>query len=290
MTGTTGQFTATDGNLYEAACDYIRLCVSYLARVKAITLTPHEIDTCTEQVADQLSELSLYDVACDQFQARSSVAAITHDHLRTFYARKLIAFAGELAQRPFFAEVALLHHLRLAEQREPHIWPSLDQRSIDDMVPTDIGPIVWNFTDGITTTTYHRGLRLHREETEGPAFVAVNADGHVIEEEFWRDGRLHRTSGPAKIATDPMTGTTQQTWMVDGRTTRADAPAYIERTASGRVLTEMWFTNGVFCRADGPAGIWRGHYESDTWQWEHFSVDGVNIKAFENGVEVPYAG
>ncbi|MEQ1615883.1 MAG: hypothetical protein ABL904_24260 [Hyphomicrobiaceae bacterium] len=288
MTGTTGQFTAIDGNLYDAACEHIRLCVSYLARVKAITLTPHEIDTCTEQVADQLSELSLYDVACDQFQARSSLTAIVHDHIRTFYARKLVAFSGELAQRPFITEIALVHHLRMAEQREPHTWPSLAQRSIEDIASTDTGPLVWNFADGVTTTTYHRGLRLHRDEAEGPAFVAVNADGHVIEEEFWRDGCLHRTNGPAKIVTDPITGTTQQTWMIDGSTTRVDAPAYIERAAGGRVLTEMWFANDVFCRAAGPAGIWRTHSEDDTWQMEQFSVDGMNVRTFENGVEVSY--
>lgn len=286
MTDSTGQLNICDGNLYDAACDYIRQCIRYFARLKTITLTPHEIDTCTEEVADQLSELSIYDVACHHCDARSRATALTHVQLRTFYARKLCAFVSELAQRPFFTEIALIHHLGIAEQQAPHTWPLASKRSVDELATSAIGPLVWNFTDGITTTTYYRGVRLHRDETEGPAFVAVNADGQVIEEEYWRDGHLHRTGGPAKIITDPVTGTTQQTWMRDGHTTRADAPAYLERTVSGRVITEMWFNNDVFCRADGPAGIWRSHDEHGNWTMEQFSVDGVNVRSFENGVEM----
>lgn len=289
MTGNGGSFNPLDGNLYEAACDYIREAISYFSSAKAITLTPHEIDCCTEQLADHLDDATLCGVAHEQRDACSLLTDMALIHLKTFYCRKLSGLVGELAQRPFFTELAVRAHLSIAECHPPHIWPSPNERGIADFASREIGPLTWNFSDGVVTTTYHRGVRLHRDEAEGPAFLAVNADGHTIEEGFWRDGRLHRTGGPARIVTDPVTGTTQQTWMLDGRTTRVGAPAYIERAASGRVLTEMWFVDDVFSRTDGPAGIWHAHYDDDQWRMESFSVDGVNVRVFENGVEIPYA-
>ena len=129
--------------------------------------------------------------------------------------------------------------------------------------------------------------RTHR--LDGPAVTVRTDAGVVIEEHYFCDGVQHRDDGPAKVITVAAIATTQETWMKHGRMSRSDAPAFIERTASGRVITEMWFTDDVFCRTDGPAGIWRAHSDNDTWNMEQFSVDGVNVRAFENGVEVPYA-
>jgi hypothetical protein len=287
VTDSSGPFTANNGNLYDEACDYICDCVGHLATIKAITLSPDERETCTEQVADQLADATLYGVACDQLEARSFTANLTLVHLKTFYIQKLAVLIGDLGCRPFFTEIALRTHLSLAERQPPHTWPSPNERGIADFASADIGPLAWEFTDGVSAS-YHRGVRLHRDEQDGPALVITNADGKIIDEEYWRDGCLHRTDGPAKTVTDPVTGITQQSWMRDDRLTRADAPAYIERTASGRVLTEMWFIDGVFCRADGPAGIWRDNDGAGTWTMEQFSVDGVTVRAFENGVEVSY--
>lgn len=128
--------------------------------------------------------------------------------------------------------------------------------------------------------------RTHR--MDGPAVTVRTDAGAIIEAHYFCNGAAHRTDGPAKIVTVAAIATTQETWMQHGRMSRIDAPAFIERTASGRVITEMWFTDGVYCRTNEPAGIWRTHDECDTWMSEQFCTDGVNVRAFENGVEVPY--
>jgi hypothetical protein len=288
VTDTGDHFTARDGNLFDEACDHIRTWIVDFARLKAITLSSDDIDICAEHVADQLADAALYGVACDKLDARDLARRFTRDHLRDFYVHKLSLLAGDLGQRPFFAEIAISHHLKMAELQPPHTWPSAAAYDAADFASGDIGPVVWNFTDGVVSTTYHRGVRLHRNEEDGPALAAVSADGKMIEQEYWRDGHLHRDNGPAKILSVAAINIVQETWMQHGRMSRLNAPAYIERTASGRVITAMWFTDGVFCRADGPAGLWRASEGADTWTMQQFSLDGVTVRAFENGIEIPY--
>lgn len=110
--------------------------------------------------------------------------------------------------------------------RDPSQGPALHYTTKDNEV--------WEFT-------VNGGL--HRELTDGPAFIDSNFEGRgVRREEYYRDGQLHRPSH--------------------------EGPAMIEIDVSGRTVREVYFEQGQRHRnpKEGPA--WHGFEEGfETWEY-----------------------
>lgn len=158
--------------------------------------------------------------------------------------------------------------------------------AIDRKSHIDIGPLTTHFLEGCTSASYHHGLILHRSEDAGPAVVTTDPSGVIIEQLYWLDGALHRNDGPAKIAFSPLDGSTTYEYWQHGCQHRADGPATIVFDADGAIQFEMWWRAGAgLHRDDGPAVTYG--IPTDAWQQRHeFWVDGIFVRALENGVEV----
>jgi hypothetical protein len=114
---------------------------------------------------------------------------------------------------------------------------------------------------GLIAVEMHRlNGRLHRDSSEGPAFIARTETGEVGEERYYWKGRLHREGGPAKLE-----------YSVDGRAgvemyyrhgllhrDPQQGPAWIERYLH-IIVAESYFVSGEPYRdpADGPWHISR---------------------------------
>jgi hypothetical protein len=94
------------------------------------------------------------------------------------------------------------------------------------------------------------GARLDR--ADGPARVEIRSDGSRIEEWF-RDGKRHRSIGPARIY-EHSAGNLVESWYRDDELHREDGPAVIERRPDG-THAEFWYRDGQQHRDDGPAYV-----------------------------------
>jgi len=90
-----------------------------------------------------------------------------------------------------------------------------------------------------------------RHRADGPAVEYKNGD-----EQWYRDGKLHREDGPAKVSTDQyrvdgpavehINGS--KYWYLNGKLHRTDGPA-VEYSNGDKA----WYLNGRLHRVDGPA-------------------------------------
>jgi len=110
-------------------------------------------------------------------------------------------------------------------------------------------------TVNVRHTTRHMVFgKLHSED--GPAVEDLRCKAPAIirangEQEWYRNGRLHRENGPAVIYNS---GT--QIWYQNGKLHREDGPA-VEAPAVIRADgSQEWWLNGKLHRDDGPAIIW----------------------------------
>ncbi|MBB5048532.1 hypothetical protein HNR60_003299 [Rhodopseudomonas rhenobacensis] len=125
-----------------------------------------------------------------------------------------------------------------------------------------------NLDNGIAVRdAYRLNGRLHRDPSEGPAFVLRDEyDGSVIFLEYRWHGRLHRVGAPAFILYVGRfrsgTQAIREEYYVSGRLHRdpAEGPAVIERNgATGTVVDEAYYVKNALHRdpTDGPAEIYR---------------------------------
>lgn len=106
--------------------------------------------------------------------------------------------------------------------------------------------------DNTTVIKYAWSGVNHRDEEDGPAILTRhNISGVALQEQYWRNGVLHREHGPASV----------------------------ERGADGTVIFEAWYRDGDMHRdpAEGPAFIWRAGEDGITR--EEFYVGGVLLNA-----------
>ncbi|MEQ1698191.1 MAG: hypothetical protein ABL901_20365 [Hyphomicrobiaceae bacterium] len=275
--------STTQTEKFQAACAYIRGSIALAIVSKDITLTDDEISTAAHSAADRLTVAEIEALVQRQLHAEARASVLGYDAMSWAYAKKLCALLPTLTQATHLSVIAMEHHLCLADiVLAP--WPMLEVSAIARFIDSDIGPVPHSFADGIITSTYYRGIRLHRPESEGPALTAITRSGVVIDEEYWRLGMRHRANGPATIKTDREDATISEEWMLFGRLTRQGAPSYIRRTADGRVNFEMWYYNGILHRDDGPAYIECSRYDDSVW--EIYAVNGVEGPLLQNGVRV----
>src|ERR1700760_2897730 len=78
------------------------------------------------------------------------------------------------------------------------------------------------------------GIRGPLHRVGGPALTFTSRNGIVVEEKFYKDGKLHRLDGPAVISRDPYNGAiTVEEWYRDGSLHREDGPARVQRNPDG---------------------------------------------------------
>jgi len=91
-----------------------------------------------------------------------------------------------------------------------------------------------------------------RHRVDGPAIEYKNGD-----EQWYRDGKLHRENGPAKVTTDKYLDTSfklvyystkTKRWCLNGKLHRVDGPAVEYYNGD-----KAWYLNGRLHRVDGPA-------------------------------------
>lgn len=268
---------------FQAACTYIRGSIALAIVCRNITLTDEEIGAAAHSAACRLTDTEIEDLVQRQLHAEARASNLGYYEVSWAYAKKLCAALPPLTQATHLSLIAMEHHLYLADIAFAP-WPCLDADAIARFIDRDIGPVPHSFADGVITSTYYRGIRLHRPESEGPALTAITRAGLIIDEEYWRLGIQHRADGPAKITVEKHGGDVTETWMLFGRSTRSGAPSYTHRTVDGCILTEMWFLDGLLHREDGPAYIDRSRWDADVY--EKFAVNGVEGPLLLNGVKV----
>lgn len=262
---------------------HISLSIAIAMGCKNIVMTDEENQAAAYAAVRRLSDVEIDDFALRRPRAVERACLLGYYEAGWAYARGLCALLPPLLQSERLSWIAMEHHLHLAD-KEAVPWPSRDAEVISRFIDRDIGPVTHSFTDGIITSTYYRGIRLHRPEAQGPAFTAITRTGLIVDEQYWRLGVQHRACGPAAISTDLDDGITTETWMLFGRTTRQGAPARIQRAADGRVLFEMWVKNGLLHREDGPAYIERSRWDNDVY--EKRALNGVEGPLHLNGLKV----
>jgi hypothetical protein len=82
---------------------------------------------------------------------------------------------------------------------------------------------------------------------DGPALVRRHTNG-MTQEEYYRDGKLHRQGGPAVIIKNS-DGSTTEKYFRDGKRHREDGPAYVRQYADGSTLKE-YYINDTFQRRE----------------------------------------
>ena len=122
------------------------------------------------------------------------------------------------------------------------------------------GPAWSGLEDGLEKSEYQVNGQFHRDEVDGPAIIYRDtATGTVVLEEFYRDGKLHRTNGPARIERDKARDiVVSEEYHVNGIMQRDEVagPSFITRDpATGTVLTECYYRNGELHRTHGPASL-----------------------------------
>lgn len=106
--------------------------------------------------------------------------------------------------------------------------------------------------DGKVTEEYWKdGIGGILDNEYGPAFVLKSPRGVTLEEQYYRDGRLHRWSGPAKISRRSDGSISQEQWYRDGHLHRDDGAAEIVYNLSGKSSETFW-RDGV-CVPDAKA-------------------------------------
>jgi uncharacterized protein len=110
-------------------------------------------------------------------------------------------------------------------------------------------------TGVILREMYQLNGRLHRDPSEGPAYVARLKSGKVARERYYWHGRLHREEGPARLEYSDTGQVGLEMYYRHGLLHRDPkaGPAWIERF-QGVVTNESYFFNGAPFRdpADGP--------------------------------------
>jgi hypothetical protein len=111
----------------------------------------------------------------------------------------------------------------------------------------------------VVLETYRQSHRLHRDSTEGPAYIRREPQtGIVLEERYYRHGRYHRDDGPAVVRYSAVNSVPfYEMYYHDGLMHRdpKEGPARIERNWDGSlVLIESYYVYGHPYRdpADGP--------------------------------------
>lgn len=126
----------------------------------------------------------------------------------------------------------------------------------------EIMPVYEKGSNSRLVTTYETVLVLknrdnQRHSENGPAFIRKNGN-----EEWYRNGELHREDGPAK------TFFNTREWHLNGKRHRLDGPAIVNG------LSVRWYVKGRLHREDGPAMIifpvkrpWEKEYSLPGKQW-----------------------
>lgn len=273
----------TQAEKFSAACAYLRRSIALSVEQTGIDMNSGEIGDVAYLTATQLSLATIEAISRHDMAALRDVEDAGHQMLRHVYAKILARSAPEYSHPPIFTAIAIEQHLLRADLDDTE-WPSPNLASITKFAMADIGPITFEHDDGIITSSYFRGLRLHRSESEGPALTAIRRDGLLIDEQYWRNGMLHRADGPASTTYDQLDRSVEEKWFLFDRGTRNDGPAHIWRSADGRVLREMWYRGGILHRDDGPAYVERSA-DADT-VWEIFASGGAEGPLLMNGVAV----
>jgi hypothetical protein len=98
-----------------------------------------------------------------------------------------------------------------------------------------------------TEIMYGVGGELHRDEEQGPAvIIADNASGLVLEEQYWRHGKLHREKGRCRVYRDAEGRAAWETWEQDDQPHRdpAEGPASIWHDRERGEVMENYWVNG----------------------------------------------
>lgn len=116
------------------------------------------------------------------------------------------------------------------------------------------GPAWHTVEDGEERWEYRVQGMWHRDEREGAALYARDcASGTLKREEYYFEGKEHRTSGPSRIERDQNGTVVFECWARHGEFHRdpSDGPALIFRDAAGNVTTAEYYFDGVEVDASG---------------------------------------
>lgn len=133
----------------------------------------------------------------------------------------------------------------------------IKQGAIADQGPNGSQVFFWISGDGVP----------HRRD--GPAVIITKAH-RIIEEEWMRNGELHRTDGPATTRYHPNGNLAERQWFQDGLGHREIGPAVECYHPNGRLESESWMRQGELHRTDGPA---ESHFDQtgnlwlEQWWW-----------------------
>ena len=121
-------------------------------------------------------------------------------------------------------------------------------KTIDQKIDADTGLII--------EECHRLNGRLHRDPNEGPAVIKRDVNGVRVEQYFWQ-GKLHRTDGPAVVERDTEGRLEQLAWFHQGRHHRDDGPALMIYERGGMFHSHSWYRHGENHRDpnDGPAHI-----------------------------------
>jgi len=80
--------------------------------------------------------------------------------------------------------------------------------------------------------------------SDEPTVVERYSDGSVRSEDWYVDGKLHRTDGPAVVEYRPDGTVRAEVWFVDDKPHRIDGPARVWYHPDGTVRSEEWYVDG----------------------------------------------
>jgi hypothetical protein len=90
------------------------------------------------------------------------------------------------------------------------------------------------------------------DRADGPAVIMNFSDGSRTEE-WWVDGKVHRTGAPAVLDFNADGSLSREVWFTNDKIDRADGPAIVVRGHDGTILSEQWYHHGVLDKSREPA-------------------------------------